>query len=751
MTAIANKKVVKHTQTFNPDDVIEMEREHLELNNQQKISGLAISGGGIRSASFGLGVMQALVKNDQLHKMVYMSTVSGGGYLGSALTWALKQGGKNTGTRPHNFPLGKPGICRVKGTILKENRDDKDENKLLDFIRQHGSYLTPTASLDIISFIGVVLRSMVMSLFAYFSFLTIAMTGSLWLLYQITNWLWKDEKIKGILTRILPQQNPFSYTEQTVGITDKLSIGVMIFVGIVILVIVFLKGFLYSLGTFFRNDKITRWAYLSFIKGQKWIGLMLKLSLTCFVFGSLPFVCYLIKDLSTLLAASSGSTLFGSLVGLWQYKKAQNKEKSTGMKSDLLIYTGAFALFYGVLLSAYLFARKFFLKDENLEWDKPVLFLILVLAAIVFGRFVNLNLIGPHHVWRNRLMEAFMPNKNAVETNTWQPATEADNALIENMCDEHNPQPYHIINTNVILSNSPKVDYSGRGGDNYIISPLYCGSDATGWKLTKTLEKNKNKRITLATAMATSAAALNPNAGVSGEGVTRNIVVSLLLSMLNLRLGYWTRNPGKKKSLGSPNFFVPGLTSEILRLGLSEKSSHIQLSDGGHYENLALYELVRRKLDLIIVSDGGADPEFNFDDLANAIEKVRVDFGTNIYFIDNYKADNILPGTAGHDKYQEKYAIAKKGFAIADINYQDGTKGTLVYLKLAMIENLPTDVYSYKGMHPSFPHESTADQFFNEKQFEAYRELGYGIALQMMDSEKGKELFPKNEEVKNTY
>lgn len=141
------------------------------------------------------------------------------------------------------------------------------------------------------------------------------------------------------------------------------------------------------------------------------------------------------------------------------------------------------------------------------------------------------------------------------------------------------------------------------------------------------------------------------------------------------------------------------------------------------------------------VSDGGADPNFNFDDLANAIEKVRVDFGTRISFIDGYKVDDILPGTAGDSHYQKKYDIANRGFAIADINYNDGSKGTFVYLKLAMIEGLPTDVFSYKGINPSFPHQSTSDQFFDEKQFEAYRELGYYVGWQMMESDKGKEIF----------
>jgi hypothetical protein len=337
-----------------------------------------------------------------------------------------------------------------------------------------------------------------------------------------------------------------------------------------------------------------------------------------------------------------------------------------------------------------------------------------------------------------------MPNKEAVKTNNWQAATEAEGALMQNMCMK-TKRPYHIINTNVILANSPQIKYSGRGGDNFLISPLYNGSGATGWRLTEEFKKNKFHRgMTIGTAMASSAAALNPNAGVSGEGVTRNVSVSILLSLLNLRLGYWTSNPqpDKKNKVGIPNFINPGLKTEIFRSGFTEDESNLLLSDGGHYENLAMYELIRRKLSLIIVSDGGADPLFNFDDLANAIEKARVDFGAKIYWKEGYMPDDILPGTSGISSFQKKYKISKHGFAFGKIIYNDKTEGILVYIKLAMIEGLPTDVYSYKGSHPDFPHQSTSDQFFDEKQFEAYRELGYYVAWQMMESELGKEYFP---------
>src|SRR6185436_19014465 len=148
---------------------------------------------------------------------------------------------------------------------------------------------------------------------------------------------------------------------------------------------------------------------------------------------------------------------------------------------------------------------------------------------------------------------------------------------------------------------------------------------------------------------------------------------------------------------------MPGLTSEILGFGLNEESNDLLLSDGGHFENLAFYELIRRKLDLIVVSDGACDSGFNFDDLANAIEKVRVDFGARITFRKEYMSDDILPGTLGTSSWQKKYEISKKGFAIADIFYapeknEKGElivkKGELVYLKLAVIDRLSTDVYS---------------------------------------------------------
>lgn len=265
--------------------------------------------------------------------------------------------------------------------------------------------------------------------------------------------------------------------------------------------------------------------------------------------------------------------------------------------------------------------------------------------------------------------------------------------------------------------------------------------------------------MTLSTAMAISGAAVNPHAAVAGQGPTRNGFVSFLMTFLNLGLGYWVNNPKKQSVLAEPNYFRPGLQG-LLGQGFHEDSTFIQLSDGGHFDNTGLYELIRRKAKTIILSDAGADPECAFGDFANAVEKVRVDFGVNIKF-DDKETDlaQMMADKAGTGPLYEKYRLSKKGFAIGGVEYpcerteckgtskRSGCKGTgefpdceqtgvLYYIKPELTPDLPADLYGYKSANPSYPHQSTTDQFFDETQFEAYRELGYRLTESMYDFEK---------------
>lgn len=681
--------------TTDAHDVVEAERKH--IGKTADLSGLAISGGGIRSATFGLGVMQALVSGGVLQKLDYLSTVSGGGYIGSALTWFLHKGlpnGGKAGTEKTNFPLGQVDAA---GRIR-----DRQGNEILDFIRQHGNYLIPGKGLNAISLFGTVLRSMFISLFVYFGIFSTIM----WVLNKLG--IFTEVSLRSILGMRMEQ------------------VAFLFVAAAALVIIIAAASLIFSLRTVLSKSTGKR-RYRELVAGQRLLGRAWTIVFAAVLFGTIPYVSAWLGELWQQVTTAGVSTVIGAISGFMQYRKAQTPGADAGGKmSTLRIVVGAFALIYGLLLGA-------FVLTGYLTW---LAFAVVAAVTLTFGLLSNLNYVGFHRMYRDRLMETFMPDRENILANQWGPATEADGALLEDMCSSDNKRPYHLVNTNIILVDSPTSKFRARGGDNFLLSPLYCGSDATGWCRTNGYMKQGGARgMTLPTAMAISGAAVNPDAGVAGKGVTRNKLVSLLMGVLNLRLAYWTANPHPDKQPPlQPNFIFPGFWGDVLGNGLSEKKRAIEISDGGHFENLALYELVRRKLKLIILSDAGADPMFQFGDLANAVERVRVDFGAKIRFREDAGLAGLLPGSAEDGPLTTKYDLARRGFAVADITYFDGSRGTLIYLKSTLTPELPADLYGYKSANPAYPDQSTADQFFDEEQCEAYRELGYQLTWQMLES-----------------
>jgi hypothetical protein len=206
--------------------------------------------------------------------------------------------------------------------------------------------------------------------------------------------------------------------------------------------------------------------------------------------------------------------------------------------------------------------------------------------------------------------------------------------------------------------------------------------------------------------------------------------VALLMTLFNVRLGWWLGNPAIDNDLGvrgsGPAWAPCPLMREALGL-TNEHSPYIYLSDGGHFENLGLYEMIRRRCRLIVVSDAGEDLNFKFEDLGNAIRKIWIDLGVEICF-DGLEGlvkrpDPLLPSD-----------VPPRYWAVADVRYRkadgDGEDGRILYIKSGIYGSEPIDVLSYALDHPTYPHESTSDQFFSESQFESYRALGFEIASQ---------------------
>jgi hypothetical protein len=221
---------------------------------------------------------------------------------------------------------------------------------------------------------------------------------------------------------------------------------------------------------------------------------------------------------------------------------------------------------------------------------------MLTAGSLLFGWFANINYTSIHRYYRDRLMESFMPDIDRALGDETGAAFGADVAKLTDLIDRRDPQPhgpYHIINANVVLTDSSKRVYENRGGDCFILSPFYCGSNATGWCRSEVFCEGK---MTLATAVAISGAAVNPNTGVGGTGLTRARLVAFVMALLNLRLGYWAGHPARDKHPGrGPNHFLPGAyafgnLTGLKGLGFNEHRSFLQLSDGGHFENTGVYE-----------------------------------------------------------------------------------------------------------------------------------------------------------------
>jgi hypothetical protein len=157
------------------------------------------------------------------------------------------------------------------------------------------------------------------------------------------------------------------------------------------------------------------------------------------------------------------------------------------------------------------------------------------------------------------------------------------------------------------------------------------------------------------------------------------------------------------------------LIKELFGL-MDDAAPYVCLSDGGQFENLGIYELVRRRVKCIIACDAGADPGLKFEDLGNAIRKCESDFGARISInVDPIRCDPVTKISPSHH-------------ALGSITYADGSTGELVYLKSSLTRKDPAEVLAYHAKHEEFPHQSTADQWFDESQFESYRNLGYSAA-----------------------
>jgi patatin-like phospholipase len=287
------------------------------------------------------------------------------------------------------------------------------------------------------------------------------------------------------------------------------------------------------------------------------------------------------------------------------------------------------------------------------------------------------------------------------------------------------PQPrlFHVINIALNLVSGKNLAFQERMAESFTVSPLHCGSYDLGYRDSR--EYGHAEGISIGTAVTISGAAASPNMGYHSSPA-----VAALLTAFNVRLGSWLGNPGvagaRTYMKHEPRPAIGALLKEVVG-ATDDEYKWVYLSDGGHFENLGFYEMVMRRCRYIIISDGGCDPEFTFEDLGNAIRKIYIDFGIPV----SIDTAGLLPRDDEREIDTEDESKEPKYFACGTIDYQkvDGPKvrnGCFIYVKPSFhgTPGEPKDVFSYAKQNKAFPHEPTADQFFSESQFESYRRLG---------------------------
>jgi hypothetical protein len=247
--------------------------------------------------------------------------------------------------------------------------------------------------------------------------------------------------------------------------------------------------------------------------------------------------------------------------------------------------------------------------------------------------------------------------------------------------------------------------------------------------------------------------AISGAAASSAMGSRTTLGGALLFTYANIRLGYWWNRGGIEnkpdRTLASPRDRLKwtGTFGYLLREMIASYRSttgRVNLSDGGHFDNSGVYELLRRQTRTIVYSDNGEDIGYHFEDLEILVRKARLDIGVSVEVATPAQVVTMIGmGGAGlflNGKVGDWRARARArdhtdpAFALLLLVHDAAGRraGTIVLLKPSLFGSLPADVWGYAEQHPDFPHETTADQFFTEAQWESYRKLGFMMMQQLL-------------------
>lgn len=722
-------------------------RPTLHDRDPEPTCGLALSGGGIRSATFNLGLLQALARLGILDHVGFVSTVSGGGYVGGFFDVWNRLRRNRSGVFPGADGSTAPGC---------------PEPSEIRHLREHSRFLVPRGGVQhveiwegVVAVVGGMLPALVLAagmlalaLFAWRLLVALAQIAA----FELASaFLWHGLALVLVGATLVTAERRWHRRRypadsgvpdrKWVGLAGTGLLGAAVVVGcdallallwevklaegsdfsalllpkspevdiaiefrpLVVLamatsVVLLVRYVLSSRRGIAHNDPLSAEAGLERVGARilAFTTLAAVLGAVWWTSGQVPALLGAAADSGAAAGWAGGlagvaMAAFGALTD-W-LRRAKDLTRDTGLSSRLRPV--APLLLANVAVAAAAIALALLLRvaaDHEVGWVHWG----GLAATLLFLMLVDCTRIGVRELYRRRIARAFL-YASAPPNATDEQIEHALAPPPPGSAPERRPRLLVCCAAND-LGADPLLALD-RGARSAVICD---GELSIG-------EATFPKKIRLSDALTASAAAVNSQMG--SISAVMGPAVSFLLCALNLRLGLWVH---LREGRG---WAVPGWLFVREALGLTRadhETDWVHLSDGGHFENLGLYELIHRHCPYVIVSDCGADGSIQFEDLGNAIRRIREDFGVEI----EIDVDPLRPDADG---------VSPQHAVVGTIHYDgvDGLdKGTILYLKPTLTGDEPPDIQHYRSRSPVFPHESTGDQFFDEAQWESYRRLG---------------------------
>ena len=713
--------------------------------------GICASGGGIRSASVTLGALQAL-QRDVLSRARYLVSVSGGGYMTGAFQLALTRANRKAES------LAAPGDVFAPGSAEE------------DHLRRHGKYLADGGR-EWLTALGVVLRGVAASL----GLLTLGVV----VIGVGLNAFYRAAPVVDV-TRLLPRFDPASgpepapYPAPPEAVWWALGVGSAIAAVAWVVVIVGLLASNDRLGLarvarnlFRATVGVTAVVAVYAIAVPAVVWAMTRLTWATGVENPVPAASFtaVVTTLVTWFGALAGTTWrrterlrasgaklgLGGLLGRRDQGEVVERQVATGLGQRLIVWA-----VHAVLAFVFVFVAAWTTAAAH-RWPA---WLGLVLLAVLVGAgfLIDQTWLGLHPFYRRRLASAFAVRRAHMPdggTGALAYAIEEPTTLSA-YGQRADGFPQVIFVAAAALSGQSRTP-PGRRAAAFTMSGDYVGGPDVGWVRTSTLEETckpaLRRDVTVQAAMAVSGAAIASAMGRHAAAVQR------LLALSNVRLGTWLPNPAFLAALGRPDASwrtprlpgarrLPYQLREIIGAYPAE-GRMLLCTDGGHWENLGLVELLRHRCRTVYCLDASGDAPPFATTLAEAITLAYEELGVRITLRD---PTGLVPGSAPPLEPSEALErlnarLSRQAVVRGDIEYPEpfavtpdeepSRHGTLVVAKAVLTPDMPYELLTYALKEAAFPRQSTGDQFFDHEQFDAYRALGFHIGTAALKTGPG--------------